>query len=203
MKKKVLGLILALCVIVPVSLSAEVLDFSIGGTAQYQLDAGSVQGSNEDDLFNVDNYKFGAEARLKFLLVEASAMSIVGPNSAADGYEADTLMTAGVSLDLLNLIRIGVGLGPQYTVDFKNNGDILDASGATFDFGKVFMEANCTYKANVDFLLGGLTLSANYTVPSIGFNIQNIVEGTFNVDDLGVSNFEDGMLGVSVLISLI
>lgn len=205
MKKKILGLFLALCVIVPVSLSAEVLDFSIGATAQYQLDAGTAtSGSqNQDDFFDIENYKFGGEARLKFLLVEASTMAIVGPNSDDDGYEVDTLMSAGVSFDLLNLIRVGVGLGPKYTIDFKDNGNIYDENGDVFDFGKVFMESNCTYKANVDFMLGGLTLSANYTVPSVGFNIQNIVDNTFDVDDLGVADFDSGMLGVSVLISLI
>ncbi len=201
MNKKFLGLVLVLCLIVPVGLSAEVLDFSIGGTAQYQMSAESSTSSTTDDIFNVENYKFGAEARVKFLLVEASDIALIGPTET--GYQVSNLMTAGVSLDLLNLVRLGVGLGPEFVVNFNDDSSVTDVNGDDFVFSDIFMTSNCTYKANVDFLLGGLTVSANYTVPSQGFNIQNIVDGNFTSDDLAPVDLADGRFGVAVLISLI
>lgn len=201
MNKKIWVLALAICLLVPVTMSAEVLDFSIGGTAQYKVDAGSVGASTAEDLMNIDNYSFGAEARVKFLILEASDIALIGP--AVDGWEVSNLMTAGLSLDLLNLVRVGVGLGPEFYVNFKDDGKPYDVNGDEFVFTDIFMKSNCTYKANVDLLLGGITLSANYTIPSKGFNLDNIVSGTFTTDDLLPENFEDGRFGVSVLISLI
>ncbi|MGD1818891.1 MAG: hypothetical protein ACPKOI_03290 [Pleomorphochaeta sp.] len=206
MNKKVWGLILALCLIVPVSLSAEVLDFSIGATAQYKMPADSV-GDSTDDLLDVDNYRFGAEARVKFLLIEAADTALIGPT--ADGVEVTNLMTAGLSLDLMNLVRLGVGLGPEFTMFIDDSGNVTtpdgDGEGGTepFNFADVFMKSNCTYKVNADILLGGLTLSANYTVPSVGFNIDNIVTNGFDVNDLAPQDFDKGRFGISVLISLI
>ncbi|MGD1815615.1 MAG: hypothetical protein ACPKNR_01150 [Pleomorphochaeta sp.] len=203
MNKKVWGLILALCLIVPVSLSAEVLDFSIGATAQYKMNAASVGGSSTDDLINPENYRFGAEARVKFLLIEAADTALIGPTS--NGVEVSNLMTAGLSLDLMNLVRLGVGLGPEFTMFIDDSGNVTadEAGLEPFDFADVFMKSNCTYKVNADILLGGLTLSANYTVPSVGFNIDNIVTNGFDVNDLAPQDFENGRFGISVLISLI
>ncbi len=203
MNKKVWGLILALCLIVPVSLSAEVLDFSIGATAQYKMTADSVPGSSTDDLLNPENYRFGVDARVKFLLVEAADMALIGPT--ANGIEVSNLMTAGLSLDLMNLVRLGVGLGPEFTMFIDDSGNVTadEAGLEPFDFVDVFMKSNCTYKVNADILLGGLTLSANYTVPSVGFNIDNIVTNGFDVNDLAPQDFENGRFGISVLISLI
>ncbi len=203
MNKKVWGLILALCLIVPVSLSAEVLDFSIGATAQYKMTADNVSGSSTDDLINPENYRFGAEARVKFLLIEAADTALIGPT--ANGVEVSNLMTAGLSLDLMNLVRLGVGLGPEFTMFIDDSGNVTadEAGLEPFDFADVFMKSNCTYKVNADILLGGLTLSANYTVPSVGFNIDNIVENGFDVNDLAPQDFENGRFGISVLISLI
>ncbi len=203
MNKKVWGLILALCLIVPVSLSAEVLDFSIGATAQYKMTADSVPGSSTDDLLNPENYRFGVDARVKFLLVEAADMALIGPT--ANGVEVSNLMTAGLSLDLMNLVRLGVGLGPEFTMFIDDSGNVTadEAGLEPFDFVDVFMKSNCTYKVNADILLGGLTLSANYTVPSVGFNIDNIVTNGFDVNDLAPQDFENGRFGISVLISLI
>ncbi len=201
MNKKIWVLALAICLLVPVTMSAEVLDFSIGGTAQYKVDAGNAGASTAEDLMNIDNYSFGAEARVKFLILEASDIALIGP--AVDGWEVSNLMTAGLSLDLLNLVRLGVGLGPEFYANFKSDGSVVDASDDPFVFTDIFMKSNCTYKANVDLLLGGITLSANYTIPSKGFNLDNIVNNGFNADDLLPEDFEDGRFGVSVLISLI
>jgi hypothetical protein len=198
MNKKLWVLVAAICLLLPVSLSAEVLDFSIGGTAQYNYDASQ---SSSDDFFNAENYSFGAEARVKFLIVEASDLALVGPTS--DGWQVTNLMTAGLSFDLLNLVRLGVGLGPEFEINVSDDGVVTDANGDAFEFASIFMDANCTYKANVDFLLGGITLSANYTIPSKGFNIQNIVDGNFSTEDLLPEGSEYGRVGVSVLISLI
>ncbi|MGD1823136.1 MAG: hypothetical protein ACPKM0_10305 [Pleomorphochaeta sp.] len=202
MNRKILGLLIALCLIVPVSLSAEALDLSIGGTAQYQFSADDTVSGSEEDFFDIENYKFGAEARVKLLLVEASDIALVGTTDDG-GVQISNLMTAGVSFDLLNLVRVGVGLGPKFEVNFNDDGTVTDAWGDEFVFTDIFMKSNCTYKANVDFLLGGLTLSANYTVDSQGFNINNIVNDEFTMEDLAPADWGQGQFGIAVLISLI
>jgi len=201
MNKKLWVLVAAICLLLPVSLSAEVLDFSIGATAQYNIPASDVSGSTAEELTNLDNYGFGAEARVKFLMLEVSDMAIVGPDG--NGWTVSNLMTAGLSFDLFNLVRVGLGLGPEFIINIDENGNATDVDDDPFNFGTIFMQSNCTYKANVDFLLGGITLSANYTIPSQGFNIKNIVENGFDVSYLTPESLEDGRFGVSVLISLI
>ena len=201
MNKKIWVLVAAICLLLPVTLSAEVLDFSIGATAQYQVDAEDVSSSTGEDLINPDNYSFGAEARIKFLMLEVSDMALVGPDD--DGWQVSNLMTAGLSFDLLNLVRVGVGLGPEFLINIDENGSATDVNGDAFNFGTIFMTSNCTYKANVDFLLGGITLSANYTIPSQGFNIQNIVDHGWDFGYLAFDDPDEGKFGVSVLISLI
>lgn len=202
MSKKI-GILLAIfCLVIPMGLTAKVLDFNIGATTQYKLKADDAVEIDIDDLLDIENYSFGAEAKVKFLFLEVSDIALIG-SDGDDGFNVSNLMTAGLSFDFLNLIRVGVGLGPEFEINFKSNGDILDDAGNPFiKFTDIFMRANGTYKANVDFLLGGLTLSANYTVPSQGFNIQNIVKNGFNVADLAPKDFKDGRFGVSVLISL-
>lgn len=201
MNKKIWVLVAAICLLLPVSLSAEVLDFSIGATAQYNLDFEGASSSTSEDFFDFDNYSFGAEARLKFLLLEVSDMALVGTEN--DGWQVTNLMTAGLSFDLLNLIRVGVGLGPEFLINIDENGNLTNENDEEFNFGDMFMQSNCTYKANVDFLLGGITLSANYTIPSQGFNIQNIIDNGWDFGYLAFEDPNEGKLGVSVLISLI
>lgn len=202
MNKKFWVLVLAICVLLPITLSAEVVDLSIGGTAQYGVAAGNVGDEVGEQLVDLENYRFGAEARVKLLILEASDIALFGPTD--DGWEVSNLMTVGLSFDLLNLVRLGVALGPEFIVNFNDDGKIYQEDGVTlFDFADIFMKANCTYKVNADILLGGITLSANYTVPSKGFNIQNIVDGGFTADSLSPEAFEDGRFGISVLISLI
>ena len=201
MNKKFWVLVLAICVLLPITLSAEVVDLSIGGTAQYGVAAGNVGDEVGEQLVDLENYRFGAEARVKLLILEATDIALFGPTD--DGWEVSNLMTVGLSFDLLNLVRLGVALGPEFIVNFNDDATITDTDGDEFDFADIFMKANCTYKVNADILLGGITLSANYTVPSKGFNIQNIVDGGFTADSLSPEAFEDGRFGISVLISLI
>ena len=201
MSKKI-GILLAIfCLVIPMGLTAKVLDFNIGATTQYKLKADDVVKIDIDDLLDIENYSFGAEAKVKFLFLEVSDIALIG-SDGDDGFNVSNLMTAGLSFDFLNLIRVGVGLGPEFEMNFNKDGEVYDDAGKIVKFKDIFMRANGTYKANVDFLLGGLTLSANYTVPSQGFNIQNIVKNGFNVADLAPKDFEDGRFGVSVLISL-
>lgn len=201
MSKKI-GILLAIfCLVIPMGLTAKVLDFNIGATAQYKLKADDAGEIDTEYLLDIENYSFGAEAKVKFLFVEVADTALIG-SDGSDGWKVSNLMTAGISFDFLNLIRVGVGLGPEFEINFKSDGKILDDAGDPFKFTDIFMRAKGTYRANVDFLLGGITLSANYTVPSAGFSIQKIVDKNFVVNDLLPDDFKDGRFGVSVLISL-
>jgi len=202
MKKRVLGLIIALCIILPISISAKALDLNVGTTVQYKIDAGLIQDNNEDQE-NITNYDFGTEARFKFLFLEATYSSLF-TSKTASSLELDNLLTAGISFDLLNLIRLGVGFGPQYSVYFDGNGKALTSStGTTFDYETALLESPCMYKVHVDLLLGKLAISANYTVPTTNLTLSKFGTENFDIGDFTPANLDNGKFGVSALISFI
>ncbi len=202
MRKRVLGIIFVLFIILPISISAKALDLNLGTTAQYKIDAGLIQDNNEDQE-NITNYDFGTEARLKFLFLEATASSLFTTKTSSS-VEFSNLLTAGVSFDLLNLIRIGIGFGPQYSIYFDSTGSALTSStGSIFDFETAFLDSPCMYKAHVDLLLGKLAISANYTVPTTNLTLSKFGTEDFDFGDFTPVNLDNGKFGVSALISFI
>lgn len=201
MKNKVFGLIVLLCLIIPINLSAKALDFSVGTTAQYQILAGSIE-NNTEAQENINNYDFGIEGRLKFLFLEATSSSIF-KSKTPSSTEVSNLITAGISFDLINLVRVGVGVGPEYGVKFTADGRVLDLQGNLYDPEKAMLESTCVYKAHVDVLLGKVILSANYTVPTKDFTLTDLDSNNFDFGDLTPADLNNGKVGVSALISFI
>lgn len=193
MKKRLLTLALAICVLAPVTLSARAFDFNLGATAQYQ---NVVDGApSQEDLQDIDNYRFGAEARLNFLLLEVTDTALFG--SSSDDIEFTNHLTGGVYIDLINLVRVGLGVGPELGMKITDDG-LTDSNGDSLTFDSVFKESDFKYKAHVDFLLGDtLTLSASYTLPS-DFNLGD----NFDFESIipNGDNWEDGRVGISLLL---
>jgi hypothetical protein len=200
MKKRLLTLALAICVLAPMTLSARAFDFNLGATAQFQQDVSNSDPAVED-LTDLDNYRFGAETRLNFLLLEVTDTALFGSANTStsgtiDAVEFTNHLTGGVYMDLLNIVRVGLGAGPQLEMQLSSDG-VKDSNGDSFTVESFFTTPNFTYKAHVDVLLGEtLTLSATYTLPT-SFNLDNMDLTKLIPDG---SNWDEGRVGVSLLL---
>ncbi|MBI9094558.1 MAG: hypothetical protein JEY71_06730 [Sphaerochaeta sp.] len=211
MKKRFLVSLIVVCVLLPATLSAAMLGLSIGATAQYKQDFAAMQTSidNEtygDELANIENYDFGADVRLKILLAEVDLVGMFGTyNDGTDDYTSISVLTsAGISLDILNIARLGFGMGPRFNVLIDEDGNfaIEDSTGTGVDsmdsFGEAFINSPVAYRATVDFNLGGMMLGLNYTVDTT-YTFKDAAK----VQNLFDAAPDSGKVGVSFLFSLI
>ncbi|HKM05829.1 MAG TPA: hypothetical protein VJ869_02465 [Sphaerochaeta sp.] len=207
MKKRFIVSLIVVCVLVPATLSASMFGLSIGATAQYKQDFAAMQNSIDNETFaedfgDINNYEFGADVRLKILLAEIDLVGMFG--SAPGGYTTISVLTsAGISLDILNIARVGFGMGPRFNVliDDDGNATVKDENNAdvTVDnFGDVFINSPVAYRATVDFKLGSMMLGLNYTVDTAyKFKDWQDVQNLFDAP------LDSGKVGVSFLFNLI
>ena len=211
MKKRFLVSLIVVCVLLPATLSASIVGLSIGATARYDKSFAQIQDSidNEtysDSLSDIENYAFGADVRLKLLLAEVDLVGMFGKETigATDYTTISVLTSAGISLDVLGLARVGFGMGPRFNVfiDSDGNAVIKDSSGVGVEsmenFGEAFINSPVAYRATVDFKLGSMMLGLNYTVDTT-YTFKNAEK----VQDLFDADLDSGKVGVSFLFSLI
>lgn len=199
MKKKIVIVLIAFVMLVPSFAFAQLFDISLGANAQFGQSVLSDEGSWTGDwseIGNIDNWSFGGDMRLKVLIFEVDALgsySKVGGSDMISG-----LLTGGLSFDLLNVIRLGVGMGPNVTWNISDGKFVIGGTEEVGDiegFGDAFMQSPMTYRATADFLLGSIMLGVNYQIPT---------EFTFNdpqVEALIPSDWSRGRMGVSLLYS--
>ena len=199
--KKTIMIVLVVLLVAPMGLFAGIFDFSVGATAQYTkaFDAtGEIE--FEEGMADIENYVFGADIRTRLLFAEVGLMALY--SQAEDGFNLDGVLTGGISLDLLGLLRVGLGMGPRLSANFQEDGTVV-VYGPTgpldegTDFEAAFMNAPMTYRATVDLKLGNVLLGLNYTVDSSGYTFGNMEE-----TDKLVPNWEQGRIGASVLFTL-
>jgi len=204
MKKTILVLLVAL-LLVPAGLFADGFDFSIGATAQYTnaFDVTATEGFDWESLKDPENYGFGADMRLRILFAELdiAALYSQGEVGGQTLHSVTGLVTGGVSLDLIGLLRVGLGMGPRINALFNENGDgVIISNGQVInedtDFAEAFMNAPMTYRATADLKLGGVMVGLNYTVDTDGFTFE-----TMDTAKLA-PNFSEGRIGVSALLTL-
>jgi hypothetical protein len=202
MKKTMMVLAMVL-LLVPAGLFAGIFDLSLGATAQYNGSVSVEEGFEwQEGMSDPENYAFGADVRMRVLFAE---VGVAGLYSTLDtGHKIEGIVTGGVSLDLLGLVRVGLGMGPRLSVEFDEdwgNATVYGADGYPIDedtdFEAAFMNAKMTYRATADLKLGSLLFGINYTIDSDGFTFE---EGNY---DKMLPNFENGgSIGASVLITL-
>jgi hypothetical protein len=208
MKKTLLVLVVAL-LLVPAGLFASLFNLSLGATAQYTgvFDASQVEEFDWEQLADVANYGFGADVRVKVLFAEVGISALYSQGFVettaytGEAYKLSGIVTGGLSLDLLGLVRIGLGMGPRVNAVFNDAGQAFFWSNGTeltegTDFEEFFMNAPMTYRATADIKLGNILVGLNYTVDSTGFTFGNMYT-------LGLApDFTNGRIGASVLFTL-
>ncbi|MGE4584215.1 MAG: hypothetical protein AB7C91_06165 [Sphaerochaeta sp.] len=209
MKKKFLVTLLVVCVVLPAALSAAVVDLSLGVTAQYNQNFGQIKTALDSEDYTgfskIENYAFGADVRAKLLIAEVDLVGKFSKETidSVDYTKIETLSTAGISMDLLGLLRLGFGMGPNWIVRMNNDTGaftIFDANdnATTLDsLGETFINSPVAYRATVDFNLGSLMLGLNYTL-----NTDYTFKNYQDVNKLFNANLDNGTVGVSLLFSL-
>ncbi len=202
--KKVLIMLTIIMMLVPAAAFAGLFDFSVGATAQYKLpyNANTSSWEWEDGMTKVENYTFGADIRTRLLFAEVDVVALYD-QITPDIHTLSSLVTGGISLDLLGLVRIGLGLGPRLRVEFGDEVAFYDANGDELEdaenFTDALMKSDLTWRATVDLKLGKVLVGLNYTVDSKGFKIEDN-----NFADLlpGESQWNSGRIGVSALFTI-
>ncbi len=107
MKKLIIVLVIAL-----LPALAFGLDFQIGGTAMYKgLLSDFINPIGPVDL-GLDDFTFGAEARLNFGLIQGAAALLYYPGTPN---EIVALTDIGVTVNLA-IVRLGAGIGPNFRI---------------------------------------------------------------------------------------
>lgn len=208
MKKKLLTILLILCVLVPATLSAKLIDLSLGPNVQFKPKLDEISSGEPGDLLtNIENYAFGADLRIKILLAEIDLVGTLGKTTEnvggtdTDFTEISILASAGVSFDLFGFTRLGIGLGPRYRVLIGEDGDakVLGGTGSVEsweNFGDAFIKSPLALRATADFKIGKMWLGASYTLDT-EYTFENYAE--FN--KLFSADWNTGRFGVSLLFS--
>ncbi len=191
--------------LVPAAAFAGIFDFSVGATAQYKIPydvSGEI--TFEDGMADPKNYTFGADIRTRLLFAEVGVMAMYDQleNESETIDTLTGLVTGGISLDLLGLVRVGLGLGPRVSADFgdevifyNSEGQVLDAT----NYGEALMASDLTWRATVDLKLGNILVGLNYTIDSDGFTIDN---SDFTKLLPGEEQWNSGRIGVSALFTI-
>ena len=157
--------------ILPVALFAQL---QVGGTALYNYPL--VEDSSSD--ISASDFTFGADARLKILLFQASGLALFTPGTDLSPANLDLFLDGGITFDVL-MFRLGLGAGPNFRVPL--------GEGSTSGFG-------LNVKATADLMLGDLSLGLTYL---------NKFELDFEqAGELLDQNYSQGLFGISLLFSL-
>ncbi len=169
MKKLIVVLMIAL-----LPAMAFALDFQIGGTAMYKGLLEDIESGVSD--VGLDDFTFGAEARLNFGLIQGAAAVLYYPDEVAPSLVA--LTDIGLTVNLA-IVRLGAGIGPNFYIPLSDDGP----KGVPVGFN---------LKGAVDLQLGGISvgLVGYYYIASF--------------EDLGPELFQTAQpwLGLTVLFKL-
>lgn len=205
MKKKMIVATLLAGLLIPSSVFAgNLLGLSIGPIAQYQNTAddayAEATSGDTSNMLSTDNYKFGVDARVKIALFEVTGQSLVAQIDGGDAtdFVFNTILTAGMSYDVLPMLRLGAGIGPSFQMGYYDDDFYYDMNMNTTggSFSDTLSNSLLTYRITGDILLGNMMAGLSYSVPT-----------TTTFDDFDISDaspeWGNGMFGVSVLFSLI
>lgn len=173
-------ILLVILAVVPVMAFA---DFQLGPSVYYNFPLIGSDSSSSD--FSISNFTFGADARMKLWIFQATALGLYTPAEASDNGDIphiiDLHVTGGVAFDIL-FLRLGLGLGPSFAFEFGDGAD--DGVGV-----------GTNVKASAEVRLRRISLAANY-----------LMKFPFDFSSAGNIIDEDktrGLFGASLLFRLL
>ena len=158
-------------------------DFQLGPSVYYNHPLLGEDSSDSD--FSISNFTFGADARLKLLLFQGTALALYTPGESTDegdiAHTIDLHLTGGVAFDIA-LLRLGLGLGPSILFELGDGADDPASIGTNV-------------RASAELRLRRVGLAFNY-----------LMKFPFKLSDASNIINEDktrGLFGASVLFSLL
>lgn len=172
-------LILCAILIVPAAVFAQV---QVGGTALYNI---PYFATDKPEQIDASDFTFGADARIKILFFQASALGLATPGYTDDFGEQvpgtiDLHVDGGIALDVL-MFRLGLGLGPSFRFALAQDSEANNIG--------------MNVKATADVMLGDFSIGLTY----LNQFALNLAEGATELLD---QDYTQGLLGVSVLFQL-
>lgn len=199
MKNKILFLMMAILMILPVSVFAiDLIGFRVGPTAMLNALINPELPEDVFDNLGIDDFSFGVDARFNLAVFEVNAIALVDPllNESDElvGALVNANIGAGVSIALLDMVKLGFFAGPALSFKIGSDG-ILSGDDVPLGENDLFA-SNLFLRAAVDVMLGSISVGATY-----------IVDTNTNLNKMFTSGFEPselfdkviGRAGVSVL----
>lgn len=147
---------------------AQVLQF--GPVAMLTTPVTAPSGVPSYDSLGLEDFRFGADVRLNFGLLQAGLLAVVeapGPNALLEPGEVILVPTIGINASLL-IFDLGIGIGPS--IDF-NFGDSSISDPA--DFG---LHLKGTFDVNLGRFSTGIILGSSVDLSSDGLDFGERME---------------------------
>jgi hypothetical protein len=152
MKKKTIGLLLIIMLVLPASVFAGgFLGFKVGaaGILNYPINLETFEPEELKDV-TLEDLSFGLDARLNVSVLEVSAL--LQGQAGDESAEVFGHIGLGLSLELLNLIDLGITAGPKFSA-------VIDEEGVTPDIDPENLDDVPLYiRATADVNLGGISV---------------------------------------------
>lgn len=163
MKKKIIVILLAL--LVPAASLMATPWIQVGANVGYGIPMSSenLDGEFVDGFSDLQNYKFGAEARINLF----DWVSLAVPGTFTLDFTQFNLQPS-VNLNLpLGFLDIALGVGTNMEIAYDNN--VWKMNGVPFsEAGNAFLDSNFLYRGALTFNLGFLGIGLSAAVPSSG-----------------------------------
>ena len=190
MKKKIIVILLAL--LVPAASLMATPWIQVGANVGYGIPMSSENFDGEfvDGFSDLQNYKFGAEARINLF----DWVSLAVPGTFTLDFTQFNLQPS-VNLNLpLGFLDIALGVGTNMEIAYDNNE--WKMNGEPFSkAGNAFLDSNFLYRGALTFNLGFLGIGVAATVPSSGSFSQ------MGELDAWTPQWENTTLSASVLVN--
>lgn len=163
MKKKIIVILLAL--LVPTASLMATPWIQVGANVGYgiPMSGDPFEGEFVDGFSDLQNYKFGAEARINLF----DWVSLAVPGTFTLDFTQFNLQPS-VNLNLpLGFLDIALGVGTNMEIAYDNN--VWKMNGVPFsEAGNAFLDSNFLYRGALTFNLGFLGIGLAAAVPSSG-----------------------------------
>lgn len=154
-------------------------DFQFGPVMQYKVPISAESQVPGKDTVSINDFSFGADARLNMSFLQLTTYALYNPGDSSHNMpgSAKLYLDGGICVDIA-IVRLGVGLGPNFIVNFHPS--------------SITSQVNGNIRFAADLMLGDVALSAVYLVEA-------------NLTKAGIHEaFRDihGQLGLSLLFKL-
>lgn len=190
MKKKIIVILLAL--LVPAASLMATPWIQVGANVGYGIPMSSenLDGEFVDGFSDLQNYKFGAEARINLF----DWVSLAVPGTFTLDFTQFNLQPS-VNLNLpLGFLDIALGVGTNMEIAYDNNEWMMNGEPFS-EAGNAFLDSNFLYRGALTFNLGFLGIGLAAAVPSSGSFSQ------MGELDAWTPQWENTTLSASVLVN--